>query len=678
VYLVLILSPLISCLIIILIGRLIGKKGVIIINITTIIINIIIIFLIIYEIIFLKSICYINLWTWINFDILDIKFGFLFDSITAIMSFIVFFISALVHIYSYNYMYNDPHFNRFISYLSLFTFFMVLIITSNNFLQLFFGWECVGLASYLLINFWYTRIQANKSALKAIFVNKIGDIAIIFSLCIIFYIYKTFDYILIFNLINNTNYTIIFNIYTFEFNLVLILNLMLLIGVIAKSAQIGLHTWLVDAMEGPTPVSALLHAATMVTVGVFCLIRCNVLLVQTQIILIIIMIIGALTAIFGSSVGLLQNDIKRIIAYSTCSQLGYMVLSCGLGNFDNALYHLTNHAFFKALLFLAAGSIIHSLNGKQDIREMGGLLNIQPIGYISFFIGSVALMGLPFFSGFYSKDLILEFAYININSYAYFSYILGIVSAFFTTFYSIRLIYLVFFSKTKTISRINLINLHNLNNYIYIPLYILIFFSITSGWVLKDLFLGLGSNTFEGALYIYHYYIYNLYIINIENINILTKLYPNILSIFVIFYSLFICYLHQINYFIFKNILKNSIYINTNNIFNKKIFFDNIYYFLINNNLNFSYNYIYKLVDKGLYEIIGPYGISKKIYIFSKNINDLHKKNLYFLIFFFILNIIIIFLLYLILFKYISIYELFIIYFFNIIYNLKINYKNYN
>ncbi len=666
-YLLLILSPFISFLVIIFLGRWVGKNGVIILNFFTIFLNVIFMFITTYEILILKSICYIDLWEWVDFDILNIKFGFLFDAITAIMCFVVFSISTLVHIYSYNYMYNDPHFIRFIAYLSLFTFFMVIIITSNNFIQLFFGWECVGLASYLLINFWYTRIQANKSALKAIFVNKIGDIAIILSLSAIFYMYKTFDYVIIFNLIKNTNYNLTTNLYNFKLDLSLFINFMIFVGVIAKSAQIGLHTWLVDAMEGPTPVSALLHAATMVTVGVFCLIRCNTLLLKSPTILITIMFIGAITAIFGSAVGLLQNDIKRIIAYSTCSQLGYMILSCGLSNFENALYHLTNHAFFKALLFLAAGSIIHSLNGKQDIREMGNLITIQPVGYISFFIGSFALIGLPFFSGFYSKDFILEYSYINLTKYAYFAYILGIISAFFTTFYSIRLIYLVFFSKIKTISKINLLNLHNLNYFIYTPLFILIFFSIFSGFLLKDLFLGLGSDIFESALYISHYYIYNLYSINVENINILIKLYPNILSSFVVLFSIVICILHAIIYYIFNNILKKSTYINKNIFFNKKLFFDNLYYILIKNNLNFSYSYVYKLIDKGFYEIIGPYGISIKIYNISKKFNNLHKKNLYFLIFFFILNIVLLFLLYLFLFNFINPYELIIIFFFNII-----------
>jgi NADH:ubiquinone oxidoreductase subunit 5 (subunit L)/multisubunit Na+/H+ antiporter MnhA subunit len=234
-------------------------------------------------------------------------------------------------------------------------------------------------------------------------------------------------------------------------------------------------------MEGPTPVSALLHAATMVTVGVFCLIRCNTLFTKTPLILIYITLIGALTALFGSIVGLLQNDIKRIIAYSTCSQLGYMILACGLTHYEVALYHLTNHAFFKALLFLTAGGVIHALNGKQDIREMGSLLKLQPILYISFFVGSFALMGLPFFSGYYSKDFILEFAFINNTTYATFSYILALVGAFFTAFYSTRLIYLTFISRIKTINKINILNLHILSNFIYFPLLILSILSIVSG-----------------------------------------------------------------------------------------------------------------------------------------------------------------------------------------------------
>jgi NADH-ubiquinone oxidoreductase chain 5 len=389
-------------------------------------------------------------------------------------------------------------------------------------------------------------------------------------------------------------------------------------------------------MEGPTPVSALLHAATMVTVGVFCLIRCNSLFNKTPVILIYIIIIGALTALFGSIVGLLQNDIKRVIAYSTCSQLGYMILACGLTHYEVALYHLTNHAFFKALLFLTAGGVIHSLNGKQDIREMGSLLKLQPVLYISFFIGSFALVGLPFFSGYYSKDFILEFAFVNYNNYASFGYLLALIGAFFTAFYSMRLIYLTFISSIKNVNKTNILNLHKLSNFIYFPLLILSLLSIFSGWVFKDLFIGFGTNTFE--FNITHSFNFLLLNLNIELGHIFLKdeflPLPNLITLVAIFMSYFFCKVHQNeddNAGIISKLLNLQFrkinFLNSNNFFQKKLFFDYIYYCIFTKSTFFlSYNIFYKIIDRGLYEIIGPYGLTNKLFNHSIQINNLHSK----------------------------------------------------
>lgn len=634
-YLLLILIPFFNFITISFFGRFLGKKGTIFITLFLFFFAWIISFVLFFEICLAHSTCHFKLWEWVVIQDLSLQFGFLFDSITIIMCFVVFTISTLVHCYSCGYMYEDPHFIRFILFLSLFTFFMLLVVTADNFVQLFFGWECVGLASYLLINFWYTRIQANKSALKAIIVNKIGDLTVIIAIIILYYYTKSFDYIFIFNYLD----FIYYNNKFFEWNWLLIANILLLIGVIAKSAQIGLHTWLVDAMEGPTPVSALLHAATMVTVGVFCLIRCNSIFTKTPIILFYITIIGALTALFGSIVGVLQNDIKRIIAYSTCSQLGYMVLACGLNHYESALYHLVNHAFFKALLFLTAGALIHALNGKQDIREMGSLLKIQPLLYISFLIGSLALMGLPYLSGYYSKDFILEYAFANqTQTYILYGYFLGIIGAFFTAFYSARLLFLSFITEIKNINKIAFINLHNLPLYIYIPLIILSIFSIFSGWILRDLFIGIGSDLFEGPLTLFHNFNFFLILSNIENIATIIKIFPNILTIVAISLSYFFCIKH-------KNYIKinYNIFINLNNFFQKKLFFDHIYYnIFIKSSFYLSYNIFYKLVDRGLFEILGPFGLTYKIYNLSKIITNIHKNSFYFLIMYFLQNIVLI------------------------------------
>ena len=674
-YMLIVFLPLLNSILLGLFGRFIGKKGVMLITSIIFIISFFLSILIFFEIVFWHSLCHFKLWHWILCHELSIEFGFLFDAITATMCIVVFIISGLVHIYSFGYMSDDPHFIRFIMFLSLFTFFMVLIISADNFVQLFFGWECVGLSSYLLINFWYTRIQANKSGLKAIIVNKIGDIAVIIAIVALYLLTKSFDYIFIFNYVNFIDLTSVTHLFIYDFtlNLLILVNIMLFIGVIAKSAQLGLHTWLVDAMEGPTPVSALLHAATMVTVGVFCLIRCNILFTETPLILFYICLFGALTALFGSIVGLLQNDIKRVIAYSTCSQLGYMVLACGLTHYEAALYHLTNHAFFKALLFLTAGGVIHAINGKQDMREMGGLLKIQPILYISFFIGSVALMGLPFFSGFYSKDFILEFSMIfQSNDYNFYLYFLGIIGAFFTSIYSGRVLFLTFFTIPKTIIKINLLNLHNLSIFIYIPLVILSILSIFSGWFLKDLFLGIGTDFSEGSLTIYHNFNFFLYFLNIENINILIKILPNLLTLLGIFLSYFYCVKHT--RFIIFNLLNYSFITNNwNNFFQKRLFFDYFYYFFfIKNSFIFSYSILYKLIDRGFYEIIGPYGLSIKLYNISKIVNILHKKEFYYLLMYFIQNIIILTsILIFYLFDYIIFFDFFVIFFlFLIVYTI--------
>lgn len=394
----------------------------------------------------------------------------MFDSLTVSMFVVVNTVSALVHTYSVFYMEKDAHLTRFMSYLSLFTFFMLILVSADNFIQLFLGWEGVGLCSYLLINFWFSRVQANKAALKAIIMNRVGDFGLTFAILLIFFYFKSVDFGVVFLLapiLSDFFFTINFNLFFLTLNcnihVMSFICFFLFVGAVGKSAQVGLHTWLPDAMEGPTPVSALIHAATMVTAGVFLIIRCSPLFEYAPGILTIMVFIGAITSFFAATVGVVQNDIKKIIAYSTCSQLGYMVFVCGFSGYSVSFFHLVNHAFFKALLFLSAGAVIHSLSNEQDIRRMGGLAKILPLTYSLFLVGSLALVGFPFLSGFYSKDFILEVAYSQYTLSGHFVFWLGTITASLTSFYSFRLIYFVFFNNTNIINVLCLRNVHELS-----------------------------------------------------------------------------------------------------------------------------------------------------------------------------------------------------------------------
>ena len=405
-YLSIIFLPLMGSTLSGLFGRFLTPKGAAFITILCMGLACLISVALFFEVGFSGSPCYIKLSPWLDCEMFDACWGFYFDSLTVSMCFTVTLISTLVHLYSTSYMSHDPHQPRFMAYLSLFTFFMLMLITADNFIQLFLGWEGVGLCSYLLINFWFTRLQANKAAIKAMVINRVGDVGLALGVFSIFVVFKTCDYSVVFSLVPHV-VGITYNFLGFEVDAISAIGLLLFVGAVGKSAQIGLHTWLPDAMEGPTPVSALIHAATMVTAGVYLIIRCSPLYEYSGIALTVITVFGALTAFIAGTIGLVQNDLKKVIAYSTCSQLGYMVFACGLSNYSVSMFHLINHAYFKALLFLSAGSVIHALNDEQDMRRMGGLLQVLPYTYVMILIGSLALMGFPFLTGFYSKDVIL-------------------------------------------------------------------------------------------------------------------------------------------------------------------------------------------------------------------------------------------------------------------------------
>ena len=398
-------------------GRFFSRKIVGLFNSFCIFLALLLSLFIFYEVGINVSTCAFSLFTWIELELLTLNYNFMFDSLTSSMLVVVTFISFLVHIYSIEYMREDPHQIRFFSYISVFTFFMVILITSGNLVQLFIGWEGVGLCSYLLINFWYSRIDANKSSIMAMVTNKVGDICLLISFALVFYIYKSLDFSVIFSYhVVNTLYSDVVNL-----NFVTVICLLFILGAVGKSAQLGLHVWLPEAMEGPTPVSSLIHAATMVTAGIFLLIRCSFLFDIVPSMYLVILFFGSLTTFLGASIGLFQHDIKKIIAYSTCSQLGYMFLSCGLLGYTNSIFHLINHAFFKALLFLSAGLVIYCFSHEQDYRKMGSLIFFFPFAYISILIGSLSLIGFPFFSGFYSKEKIVQLFfnlfYLKFDSY---------------------------------------------------------------------------------------------------------------------------------------------------------------------------------------------------------------------------------------------------------------------
>lgn len=555
---------------------------------------------------------------WIVCDSLDIIWEIYCDNLTIFMAIIVTFISTLVHLYASEYMSHDPHLQRFMSYLSLFTFFMLILITASNFIQMFVGWEGVGLSSYLLINFWFTRIQANKAAIKAMLFNRVADMLMLLSLFSIYLVFETFDYNIVFSiipLILDINLNLGFS----SVSSVDFICLFLFLGAMGKSAQLGFHNWLPDAMEGPTPVSALIHAATMVTAGVFLLIRCSYIFEYSPNILSFIAIIGAITAFFGASTGLFFHDLKRIVAFSTCSQLGYMILACGLERYNAAFFHLVTHAFFKALLFLAAGAIIHAAFDEQDTRKFGSYLRYLPLTYICFLIGSLNLIGTPFLSGFFSKDLILELTYTVHSTTSLFCYFLGIISIFFTSAYSTRLLLLVFLVNNNANRSFIKITCENPWQ-IKMPLILLTIISIFSGYCLIDMFSGLGNNFF-GTSFFFNINNYNA--TDIEFMFWPLKVLPLCVTLSGMAFSIFM-YLIKKNIFFYLKKQQNFKYIYKFLI--KKWYSDRLVNELISINLlKFSLDYSYTSLDRGLLEFVGPTTISKVTTNILYNSNDLIK-----------------------------------------------------
>ena len=438
----------------------------------------------------------IDLSRWIVSGDFEAHWRLRFDTLTAVMLIVVTGVSSMVHIYSVGYMSHDKARARFMSYLSLFTFAMLMLVTADNLVQLFFGWEGVGVASYLLIGFWYQKESAHSAAMKAFVVNRVGDFGFALGILAVYALFGSIQFDDIFAkaaLYADADVNFLgMNLPALE-----VAGILLFIGAMGKSAQLGLHTWLPDAMEGPTPVSALIHAATMVTAGVFMVCRLSPVLEYAPFTLDVITVIGGMTAIFAATVGMTQFDIKRVIAYSTCSQLGYMFFAAGVSAYPAAMFHLTTHAFFKALLFLGAGSVIHAMSDEQDLRNMGGIWKKIPVTYVMMWVGSLALAGFPFFAGFYSKDMILEAAFGAHTTVGNFAFWMGCAAAFLTAFYSWRLLIMAFHGKPRASAEV-MSHVHESPMVMTLPLFVLALGAIFSGWLGYELFVGHDMATFWG------------------------------------------------------------------------------------------------------------------------------------------------------------------------------------
>lgn len=628
--------PFLSFLLISFFSHFVGQKGSILISLVNMFLSF-----------FLSLMCFVNFlggqtvslfetsFVWFNIGFLTLNWAFLLDPLSSTMFFVVTFISLLVHLYSISYMGLDVSLSRFLGFLSLFTFFMLVLVSAPNFLQLFLGWEGVGLSSYLLINFWFTRVQANKSALKAMLMNRVGDISLLFGISVIYYIFKSLDFSVLFNLVPLYSQVFI-NFLGFDIHVISLVAFFLFVAAVGKSAQLGLHMWLPDAMEGPTPVSALIHAATMVTAGVFLIVRASIFFEFSIYILDVLLVVGSLTALFASTTACFQNDLKKIIAYSTCSQLGYMIVACGLSRYDLSMFHLFNHAFFKAALFLSAGVIIHALSDEQDIRRMGGLIKLMPFTYVVMLVASLSLAGFPFLSGFYSKDLILELAYINVSYSGFFTYIFCLFAAFFTNIYSFRLIYLVFLNVPAGF-RVNYNSIHESNFLMGVPLFLLTVLGVFSGFIFKDVFIGFGTLYWLNTIYLYN--VESGFIIS-EFLEPIVKLIPFLIIIGCLsiskflFENFFLEQTRSLKFFFEKFDFVRSFYY----FFNQKWFFDFLMnVFFVNGALYFGYSIFLKKIDKGLLEIFGPTGLNYVARFLGGSFLDLQTGYIFNYLFYFVM-----------------------------------------
>ena len=562
----------------------------------------------------------VPLFEWLNSGDLITEWSLRLDLLTSVMLVVVTSVSSLVHIYSIGYMSHDPHQTRFFAYLSFFTFAMLILVTSNNFLQLFFGWEGVGLASYLLIGFWHKKDSANSAAMKAFVVNRVGDFGFLIGLAILFFHTSSLDFDTIFSM-NEQLSSNSFSIFNINFNVLNTACFFLFMGAMGKSAQLFLHTWLPDAMEGPTPVSALIHAATMVTAGIFLVARCSPLFEMSQSILSFIIVVGASTAFFAATVALVQNDIKRIVAYSTCSQLGYMFVALGSGAYQIAIFHLFTHAFFKALLFLGSGSVIHAVSDEQDIRKMGGLYKLIPFTWMVMLIGTLGLTGAPLMSGYYSKDGIIEAAFVSQTEGHLYAFYLLVFSALLTSFYSWRLIFLTFNGKSNISTEI-FSKIHESPRVMLFPLVILSILTIFSGIYFADYFM---SHDYQFLWQSSIYLSENNHVI--ESIHYVPKWvkYSPLVMMILGFITASIFYLIYPNIPKFLSTQFNFLY----RFLLNKWYFDEIYELIFVKNISKFGNFLSNFGDKRVIDGLGPDGISIRVMDIAKQISRIQTGYIY-------------------------------------------------
>ena len=614
-YLALIALPILGSIVSGFFGRKIGVSGSQLITCTCVILTTILAIIAFIEVGLNNIPVTVYLFRWIDAEPLNVSWAFNFDSLTVSMLIPVLVVSSLVHIYSIGYMGHDPHNQRFFSYLSLFTFMMIILVTANNFLLMFVGWEGVGVCSYLLVSFWFTRIAANQSSISAFLTNRVGDCFLTIGMFAILWSFGNIDYATVFSLSPYYNE-----------NILIFIGICLLIGAMAKSSQVGLHVWLPMAMEGPTPVSALIHAATMVTAGVYLLMRSSPLIEYSSTVLLLCLWVGAITTVFSSLIGLFQQDIKKVIAYSTMSQLGMMVIAVGLSSYNIALFHLVNHAFYKGLLFLGAGAVIHAVADNQDFRKYGGLIHYLPLTYSVMLIASLSLVAMPFMTGFYSKDFILESAFGQYHLSSISVYFIATIGAMFTTLYSVKVLYLTFLTNPngplnnyKAADTQHTTVAHEGDIYMSTPLIILALFSIFFGYLGKDLFIGIGSDFFsdnsifihpsheimldtEFAVPIFYKLLPLFFTVTLSIISVLlTEFYPKLLIIFK---------LSNLGYNIFS-------------FFNQRFLVEMFYNNYISDLVFKLGGQTTKIMDKGSVEIFGPFGLEKKLTEISRSINNL-------------------------------------------------------
>ena len=609
-YLALIILPILGSIVSGFFGRKIGVSGARIITCTCVIITTILAIFAFLEVGLNQIPVKIELFRWIDAESLNIKWGFNFDSLTVSMLIPVLIVSSLVHLYSIGYMSHDPHNQRFFSYLSLFTFMMIILVTADNFLLMFVGWEGVGVCSYLLVSFWFTRIAANQSSISAFLTNRVGDCFLTIGMFAILWSYGNLDYSTVFSLAPY-----------YSENVVIIIGICLLIGAMAKSSQVGLHVWLPMAMEGPTPVSALIHAATMVTAGVYLLIRVSPLIEYSSLVLLLCLWLGAITTVFSSLIGLFQQDIKKVIAYSTMSQLGMMVIAVGLSSYNIALFHLVNHAFYKGLLFLGAGAVIHAVADNQDFRKYGGLVSYLPLTYSVMLIASLSLVAFPFMTGFYSKDFIIESAFGKYYISSIAVYYIASIGAMFTTLYSVKVLYLTFLSNPNgpVVNYKQAHAAHEGDIYMSLPLIILAVFSIFFGYITKDIFIGLGSDFFSDN---------GLFIHPKHEIMLDTEFsVPTFFKLLPLFFTITLSIISMLfTEFYPKLLIKfklSSLGYNIFGFFNQRFLVEMFYNKYISGLILDLGAQTTKIMDKGSVEKFGPFGLEKSVTDISSSINKL-------------------------------------------------------